>query len=309
MLIDIIDKINKENLNHKDTIIIGDNSIGKSELLKLLAKEDFEKYYIIDSVNRNLNTFNIIANENIVYDYKSINETRIKEDNFNLRDSFNFFANESIDSIIINYFDELKVIVKEFLDVDIEIEELNYGFQIQNKLIINNEIDKISSGYQAIMRIFLELIYLKKCLEEKKIESITVIIDEVDKYLSSKNKSKIIVFLKQRFKYFNFIITTHSSEVISSCIDFNLIILKEDGYEVLDSNDFNTITDVQEIFEKLYNIVSDKNDDYIETILRRLLNSKINNLWGELEKIDLEKIKGKKLSNSQKLLLHQIENW
>ena len=53
MLSNIADKILNKQLKFKDTILIGDNSIGKSDLLKelLMYSKDGEIYYL-DTVNR-----------------------------------------------------------------------------------------------------------------------------------------------------------------------------------------------------------------------------------------------------------------
>ena len=53
MINDLTDIIQREGLPYKDTIIIGNNSSGKSELIKnLLQKAGFENWYLIDAVNR-----------------------------------------------------------------------------------------------------------------------------------------------------------------------------------------------------------------------------------------------------------------
>lgn len=103
--------------------------------------------------------------------------------------------------------------------------------------------------------------------------------------------------------------TTHSANVISNAKDYNLIILKGNNYEFLDSNDFITITDVQEVFKGLYDKKGNDEKCNIDSILRRLLRFKITDKWSEVEEQDLEKIKKHKLSNSQLLILHQIINW
>ncbi|MGL5692466.1 MAG: hypothetical protein ACRCXA_00190, partial [Peptostreptococcaceae bacterium] len=195
MLSQVIDKIHNSKLNHKDTIIIGDNSSGKSEILKSLINASLEKYYFIDAINRTFDSSRIVRyNPNNQTAYENISKYRIKEDIFNIKDSFDIYSDGTgyIESIIFNYFEELKVLIKKFLDVNIDIEEVKVGvFSSEEKLTINGEIETLSSGYQAIIRLFLEIIYVSKRKNE-----ITIVIDEVDEYLSSKNKSKIIKFLK-----------------------------------------------------------------------------------------------------------------
>jgi len=187
------------------------------------------------------------------------------------------------------------------------MKEVNYGiFSSEEKLFVDNKIESLSNGYQAIIRLFLEIIYIHK---NKGNNKITVVIDEIDEYLSSRNKSNIVEFLKNEFNEFNWVITTHSADVMASAKNFNLIILKNENYQCLDSNDFNTITDVQEIFRDLYDKTIDDNKDDINITLRRLLSLKITGCWGEIEEQDLKKVESNYLTTSQLFLINQIKNW
>ena len=82
--------LSKDSLTYEDSVIIGDNSSGKSDILKVLIQSDeVEKYYFIDAVNRYFNVNQIInrSEPEIIYS-KEINVHRIDEDNFNRKDSF-----------------------------------------------------------------------------------------------------------------------------------------------------------------------------------------------------------------------------
>lgn len=310
MLEKVIDKIHNDKLNYKNSIIVGDNSSGKSEVLKSLTTLSTEKYYFIDAINR---TFDIskVSNTQFSYScsYENISEYRIKENIFNLNDSFDIYGDGTghIEYMFYTYIDELKVLIKKFLDVEIAVEEVKYGvFSAEEKITINGEIDKLSNGYQAIMRLFLEMLYIQNYKDN---HEVTIIIDEIDEYLSPKNKSKIIYFLQQEFPDFKWIVTTHSADVIASTEDFNLIVLNKGNYECLDSNDFRTITDVQEIFRELYDKQIDTDISNINSTLRRLLSLKISDKWSEQEEKDLAEITNKNLTNTQLLILKQIQSW
>lgn len=76
--------LSEDSLPYKDSIIIGDNSSGKSDILKVLIQSDEEeKYYFIDAVNRYFNVNQVInrSEPKIIYS-KEINIHRIDEDNF-----------------------------------------------------------------------------------------------------------------------------------------------------------------------------------------------------------------------------------
>ncbi len=113
----------------------------------------------------------------------------------------------------------------------------------------------------------------------------------------------------KKFNNMNFIITTHSADVIASSIDFNIIVLKGNSYECLDGNDFSTVTDAREIFEKIYKLSDNNMANDIEFELRNLLNFKISGTWTEKEETKLNKIEKEKLTNSQLLILNEIKSW
>lgn len=107
----------------------------------------------------------------------------------------------------------------------------------------------------------------------------------------------------------NFVVTTHSADVVASSIDCNIIVLSSNNYECLDGNDFTSVTDVRDIFEKIYNLSSRSETDDIEITLRNLLSSKISETWTEIEDEQLKNIDKTLLTNSQKLILNQIKSW
>lgn len=312
MLTEIKNKIIKEKLKYNSSIIIGDNSSGKSELLKMYLNESNADCYFIDSVNRTFD-YEKVTKRNIQNEeYKNILNYRMKENIFNLKDSFDIDKTGMgfIEDIYFNFEDEIKEMIHEFLDINFEIisEENQYtgkGY----KLKINNEIDKLSSGYQAIIRIFLELCFFREATKDSESCKV-VVIDEINEFLSTRNEERILPFIMNKFSNMKFIITTHSADVIASAIDCNIIVFAGNNqYECLDGNDFTTVTDVREIFNKIYNINEDNTTQDIEIILRNLLNCKISDTWTEVEELKLNKIKEESLTNAQRLMLKQIKSW
>lgn len=105
-----------------------------------------------------------------------------------------------------------------------------------------------------------------------------------------------------------FIVTTHSSDLISGTHDANLIVLDSDKYEVLDINDYESVSEVQLVFGRVFGEHISKLND-IEVDLRRLFNNKINNAWSKSDQLQLENIKKEKLTASQLVIYKQIEEW
>ena len=112
LLNDISENILKGDLRYSDTIIVGDNSSGKSLLLRLLLDKmgEIDEVYFIDAVNRGFDVSKVIEeNQKLSYN-KAIVKTRIQENYFNLEDSFNCYGTltERIEQIYYLFEDELQ---------------------------------------------------------------------------------------------------------------------------------------------------------------------------------------------------------
>ena len=312
MLETIKEKIVNDNLKYHNTVIIGDNSSGKSEILKNILESDYnEKYYFIDSINRVFDYLQVTSSiETKESSYLNVNKGRLLENNFNIKDSFSLYGEGmgGIESIYTVYKDNLISLINEFFDIDFKINIIDRGALGNIKEVsIDGESVNLSNGYQAIIRIFLELLYFESFIKED--ERKIVIIDEVNEFLSTKNEIKIMPFLISKFKNIDFIITTHSADVIANLENFNIIALSSEGFEFLDGNDYDTVTDVRAIFDNIYGLDDKKQEEFIDIEIRNLLNMKIAGKWELIEEDKLKEIEKKDLSNNQKFLINQIKSW
>lgn len=297
-------------LPYKNSIIIGDNASGKSEVVKKVIEKFINserKVYFIDAVNRTFDVKNVNNSiENVKFSEK-ITRSRVKDINFNLQDTWTYYGTdqERIE-IIYPYFEkEVQSLFKEFTGTSFQIELKETG----EVLYDSGEIGKVSSGYQAIIRVMLELVYVRECTRNKEEYSeIIVFIDELDEYLSPKSCSKIYPFLMQNFHHFKFVITTHSADLISTASDVNILVLKNDTVEVLDANDFSNLEDVINMFKTIFGRIPECEKKYDDQ-LRRLLNNKIVGIWEEEDEVLLKKLEEQDLSNAQKFLYRQIKEW
>lgn len=307
-----IDKIAEfivnEELPRHDTILIGDNAVGKSEAIKQIVKKLLKKesVYFIDAVNRffKVGKINDIG-EKLKYS-PLITKARIEDGNFNLVDTWSYYGTntESIE-IIYPFFEErIQKMMKEFFGTTFSIvlketQEVRYD---------SGEVGKLSNGYQAILRLFLELLYCNETIPtsgEKK-----VVIDEIDQYLSPKTTGRLFPLLKHWFPELTFIVTTHSADFIAAARDCNIIIMQQNNYEVLDSNDFNSLDDVYGIFKEVFGYSGKKTEiKELEEVLRRLLNNKIAGIWEKDDEQQLAAIKEDDLSKAQKIIYRQIKEW
>ena len=113
----------------------------------------------------------------------------------------------------------------------------------------------LSSGYQAIIRLLVELLYYQDMvIRRMKISSAWIVIDELDEFLSPR---------------------------------YSAVILE---------------------FERLFGN-HDKPESPVENILRRLLNNKINQAWGEEDEVCLTQLNRQRLTASQQMIVRQIQEW
>ena len=218
MVSDLCEKMIGEQLPYKDTILLGDNSSGKSDVLKgVIENGDRRKYYFIDAVNREFDVKQITfeKEKNIVYSSK-INDTRLNEDIFNHKDSFYYGGTpKAIEDFYFNYKDRLEKLMQNFLRIEFEVKQELTGAVVY----VNDERFILSSGYQALIRIFLEILYYEDTMHEG-----IIVIDEIDEFLSVKNCGKIFDFLRINFPTLNFIVTTHSADLIAETENANIVL-------------------------------------------------------------------------------------
>lgn len=310
MLNALTNKILNGKFPHTNWIVLGDNSSGKSDLLKLLVSTNIDSMYYIDAVNRYFVVSDTnLAKENIQGEITSgekVVSRRIDENVFNLTDSFG--DNEHIWRLYPLYEEKLKSFIKTFLNINFEIKrvQLEDGFGQSVPTVFIDEIEmSLSSGYQAILRIFSEVIFYCDVIDKRG----AIVVDEIDEFLSPKYSSSILNFLSEQYEDIKFIVSSHSSDLVANSINCNIVVLANNSYKILDGNDFCSISDVGTLFEKIFaNNISKQNDE-IDDELQRLFNLKILGEWSENEEHDLIKIDEERLTNVQKLIYRQIKEW
>lgn len=309
MMSTIIKKIYAKELPYKDSVIIGDNSSGKTLLLKFFieqAKKE-ENIYFIDAVNRGFDVKKISSAGKKTEYKKTIIETRLKETHFNLQDSFNCYgtSTERIEMIYPLYKDEVQSLFCEITNDKFEVLYDNALGEVD----FGDSNGLLSSGYQAIVRILLELLYYQDMeVRKKQLSYAWIVIDELDEFLSPRYSACILQFLKRKFPWGRWLITTHSCELVAHAQDANLIVLENGSCEVIDINDYSSISEVQIIFGRLFGMPINK-EPQTNSVLRRLLNNKMNHVWGEKDEKCLEQMERQELTASQRMIINQIRKW
>ena len=290
-------------------MIIGENSSGKS----LLLKEFIEKIgigreiYFIDAVNRSFDVKKVINSHSRLENKATVLENRLKDMYFNLLDTFSCYGTqtECIEMIYYRYEEKIQSLFfkltgdKFTILLDSISGEVNFG----------NGQGLLSSGYQAIVRILIELLYYQDVLmPDEKSKKYWLVIDEIDEFLSPRYSAEIFEFLKREFPWGRWLIATHSCDLIANTKDANLIMLYDTEYEVRDIDDYSSVSEVQIIFRRLFDrqVILDHETD---NILRRLFNNKISNAWSDSDETCLNELADTRLSASQRVILRQIQEW
>lgn len=303
MLDRVCESISEGDLEYKDTIIIGDNSSGKSDVLRQLIQNDKEeRFYFIDAVNRYFDIDQITPEPIQKINYsKEINKQRLEEDTFNHKDTFYYGGiPRAIEDLYMNYSSQIEALMNEFLQVLFTIRQGELGWNAY----INDAIIDLSSGYQALIRIFMETLYFADTKSKG-----TIVIDEIDEFLSVKNSGRILGFLKEKFSQLNFVVTTHSADLIANAEETNLILLYGANFEILDAGDFSSISQVYDIFSVFFEQKEENDKKKRDEILRRLFNNKMSGIWNSEDEAELREIKEQELTKAQKLIVKQIEEW
>lgn len=306
MIDEAVELLNGNKLPYANSIIIGDNASGKSVILKNILIKNEKLIYFIDAINRTFNIKKVNSPmKNFSYSDKIL-KSRLLSENFNLRDSWSYYGTETecIELIYHYYEKKLQELFKEFTGNSFEI----VTEESQDVRYNSGDIGKISNGYQAITRILLELLYFDDKRPKKTEQRALVVIDEIDEYLSPTNSGGFYLFLREKFNDIDFIVATHSAEIIAAANECNILILQESGLEVLDAGDFRDIDDAIMIFKSVFGRQKSKENKY-DSLLRQLLNNRITGVWGISEENLLKTIDEAKLTKTQKVLYRQIKGW
>lgn len=303
----------------KHIVIIGDNAAGKSDILKRVVQSYLDKsenIYFIDAVNRKFNSSLASLMENkISLDSKDITERRLKEEFFNLLDSFG--NSGMVESIYKNYELSLKKELERLVNIELEIEKRSdpiLGINKNYVLVNNNEV-LLSNGYQALIRLLMELLFFEDSIEQG--VKAVIVIDEIDKYLSPTYTAKILPYLEERFPDYTFCVTTHARDTLKYVSDYILCILKQDDdgkvqYEFISGSDIGNEKKIEAVFMELFfeqeNQKTSSNNE-LDIQLRRFLNLKLMDAWDVSSEKDLRAIKVEELAPHQKLLYRQIKEW
>ena len=239
----VLDRIMEKGFLHDHIIVVGDNSCGKSYMLRELVEKlvaNNSQVYFLDAVNRGFDIEYVLINGEAPDFGIDIVNTRIREDYFNTKDSFAYAAHdtERVERIYSTY---EKNVQKNFRQLTGDGFEIIYD-ESPRKIRMKEEEGVLSSGYQALIRMLLEIEYFQRsCVKRRRKKDAWIIIDEIDEFLSPRNARKLLPFLIGKFPAMRFVVSTHSCDVVASMKEANIVVLREEQSEVLDAGDYMTL--------------------------------------------------------------------
>ena len=198
--------------------------------------------------------------------------------------------------------------------------DIRYSTQ-ENDLTLCNDtlgelsVDQLSDGIRNIFAVVADIAY--RCLllnpslgEEAALKtSGIVLIDEIDMHLHPSWQQTILEDLKQAFPAIQFIVTTHSPQVISSISSKNIQIL-EDGI-IYDAPYGTEGAESSRILKSIFNVESRPPQNKYTKILMRYQELAYSDKWDTYEAKELRKMLNEKYRGEEPLLkeidLH-IEN-
>ncbi len=300
----------------KSFILVGDNSSGKSDVLfRVVERKLPDAVYLIDSVNRifDVDRVELVSKsyEKVKLDSGEVTAERLLPFHFNLQDTFK--AASCIEQLYDKYKSQLTELCREFLGKEIQIvrEIVDMGIP-ENVVIIDGSRAKLSSGYQAVLRLFCEILYFCDVMEEREWFRGLVVIDEIDEYLSPKYSAQICNFLQSQFPKLVFLVTTHSLDLVKNSEQADLIILHDTQYEIYTGQELKSMVSAENIFVDLFfedHVIHPSDNEWQDEKLRILLNSRIAGVWDEKMWKELREMDYKTLLPHQKMIYKQIEEW
>ena len=283
----IVQSVNegKHFFKYKDMILIGENTSGKSKIIKESIKkmqhDDAYDAYFIDSNNRVILTDNtqlLLNDEFSKFKVKDLVQCRIKKDYFNKKDVFSDDSGgEIILGELINHHDKYTDLFLEVLDINMvyeKSEESDFVNDEVEQIYINGtNLREISSGIQSMLRILMEVnfAYENKCK--------VVFIDEFNSNLDYNASSDFFIKLRCRYPEMRFVISSHDIYTLKGVNNADVVRVYK-GYEKVEENlceffDSDDLDNMEMIDRKLFNGTTDRNQKKEEDIILGNLLKKI----------------------------------
>ena len=302
---------------HKSIIVVGNNSTGKSKLLKELLDKVIENertdFYYIDSKNR------VVIdrlNENLSIQYSSFDvgtivRARCDSANFSKLDVFDerYSGGVVTFSELMSNLEKYNELLDYFMSWTLERGNLLKKESFIggcNTLLINGEIDieSISSSEAAKIRLLMEIDYAntKRCR--------VVIIDEFDEYFDIENMLSFMRSLVDYYSGMRFVFVVHNFELLVRISDMDAVIYNNEktaSAEILplDCNDITQLGQIHKIRSR-YIGEKDNTEQFLSECISELLKYGV---CSQKNKKQLVQLNRNLLKSKEKILYDYIEEY
>ena len=294
--------------NNKNLVLVGLSSSGKSKIIKDIIERLFdENIYLIDSPNRVIKTPIGTFNSFEDFKVKDVLSCRNKEKYFGSKD---VFSEEIGTELVLSELNKRKIFYKDLFkevlnkkltyDEDLPFGEL--ADAIEYFKLENIDLNHISSGYQAQIRILMEVNFAVE--QGCKV----IIIDEYDAHLDFKDSKKFLDSLCAKYNKIRFIIVVHSAYTLIELENFDILKIYK-GYDKIEQNecvyfDSNDLYELSSIHSKIFDDDSGRRKRdliFTDALSQKIALGKVNpGFFCEIKKLE-------KLSIRENVLLEYIK--
>lgn len=296
---------------HKNLIIVGENSSGKTQFLSMLFSKaiisNSVDYYFIDAKNRSVtdDSDNLLEKRYYEYDILDLLKERTSRPIMSIRDYFTDHDPGPLVTIseLINGYREYEKLFTDIYQESIVVkllsdpEEYNdkrdmlLGTSKREKVLINDvDISSLSSSEAAELRIIMEVnnAFIKGCK--------VVVIDEFDIHFTN---TRMVEFMEMLTRYYfdlRFIFVIHNADLV---VDLNNIeaclfhVGRNGGHHLIDCNDIKEYGQVDRLKSKYSDCINKDDiileqcvDEFVKTggisqeLVVEFQNIKVDNLAG-----------------------------
>lgn len=253
----------KKFFEHDSLLIVGNNSVGKTQLVKgLLTKAVKDKrndFYYIDPQNRNVieSTDNLALVRYKDFAIEDILKSRMKKAFFTKKDIFDEHYSGGVVTFyeLLSDLDKYNMLFRQFMDIHLSKKDSvdsMIGGSTTIRINDSYNIEGLSNSESAKMRILMETDYANE------MDCRAIIIDEFDSHFDSDNMIKFIGQLQEKYKEIRFVFVIHNAETLVNIQGMDVVLfnnsygtdMRNGTVLILDSDNITQLGEIHRIRSK-----------------------------------------------------------
>ncbi len=306
----------KRFFEHGSMLIVGNNSLGKTQLVKGLlnkaVKDNRKDFYYIDPQNRNVieSTDNLALVGYKDFTIEDILKSRMKKAFFTKKDIFDEHYSGGVVTFseLLSDLDKYNMLFGKFMDIHLSKKDSvdsMIGGSTTIRINDSYNIEELSNSESAKMRILMETDYANE------MDCGVVIIDEFDSHFDSDNMIKFIGQLQEKYKRIRFIFVIHNAETLVNIQGMDVILfnnsygtdMRNGTVLILDSDNITQLGEIHRIRSKYIGDVRES-----EWLLNQCVSDIVKKKTIRKESLDkFRKLDYQMLSTKEKIVYSYIE--